>query len=75
MEAKTKKTRKPRKPPKVHIEIVDPCEGMTMYEKVMHWKPHLERMYEQLGYGKVEVNPTQKCIDEWNALQAQKSGQ
>lgn len=57
-----------RKQPKVHVEVVNSCRDRPMYERVMHWKPHIEQIYEELGYGKVNVQPTQAAIDEYEAL-------
>lgn len=67
-----KKARKPRKKPTVHVEVVGSWSDRPMYERVMHWKPHMEAIYEALGYGKVTVSPTQEAIDEWEELQKQK---
>lgn len=57
-----------RKQPTVHVEVIGSVRDRPMYERVMHWKPHIERIYEILGYGKVEVQPTQEAISEWEEL-------
>lgn len=62
------KARKPRKQPKVHVEVVGSVRDRPMYERVMHWKPHIEAIYRALGYGDVDVQPTQAAIDEWEQL-------
>ncbi len=62
---------KARKQPEVHIERVGSVRDRPMYERVMHWKPHIEAIYRELGYGEVSVMPTQTAIDEWNKLQNQ----
>lgn len=56
----------------VHIERVNSYRDRPMYERVMHWKPHIEAIYRALGYGDVDVQPTQKAIDEWEELRRQK---
>lgn len=62
-----------RKQPKVHVEVVGSWKDRPLYEQVMHWKPHIERIYEALGYGKVEITPKQEVIDEWNEIQRKKA--
>lgn len=58
-----------RKQPTVHVEVIGSVRDRPMYERVMHWKPHIEAIYRALGYGEVEVNPTQEAIDEYRKLQ------
>lgn len=63
-----------RRQPTVHIEEIGSVRDKTMYERVMHWKPHIEKIYKALGYGDVIVNPTKEAIEEYKALQKLKSG-
>ena len=62
----------PRKQPKVHVEVVGSWQDRPAYERFQHWKPHIENMYHMLGYGDVTVEPSQKMVDEYNAIQANK---
>ena len=64
---------KARKQPTVHVTVIGSVRDRPMYERVMHWKPHLEKLYADLGYGKVTVSPTQEAIDEWEELQRKAS--
>lgn len=52
--------------PKVFVEIVQHDQYDSDYERLLHWKKHIENMYHTLGYGNVSVKPTQKMIDEYN---------
>lgn len=61
-----------RKQPTVHVEVVGSVRDRPMYERVMHWKPHIEAIYRALGYGDVDVQPTQSAIDEWEKLNNKK---
>lgn len=60
-----------RKQPKVYVETVGSVRDRPMYERVMHWKPHIEEIYRILGYGDVTVSPTQEAIDEYRELVAE----
>ena len=55
--------------PTVHIEVVGSVRDRPMYERVTHWKKAIENIYAALGYGNVNVQPTQEAIDEWEKLQ------
>ncbi len=62
---------KVRKQPKVHVQVFGSWKDRPMYERVMHWKPHMEAIYRELGYGEVDIQPTQAAIDEYEALKRQ----
>lgn len=66
--AEETKPRRKRKEPTVNVTVVGSWKDRPMYERVMHWKPHIEMMYRLLGYGNVTVSPTQEAIDEYNKL-------
>ena len=55
--------------PMVHIEVVGSVRDRPMYERVAHWKKAIENIYAVLGYGDVDVQPTQEAVDEWEELQ------
>lgn len=60
------------KKPNVIVRVHGSVRDRPMYERVMHWKPHIEAIYRDLGYGEVDVQPTQEAIDEWKKLNKEK---